>query len=140
MKKIAFLTVLFSLIGAAGFAQADYGKREQMSAEERAQKITDKMKTEFKLSDEQTRKIASVNLEKAKEMDVLREENKSHREQMKNKLQTIQEEREQEYKKILSSEQFATYNKKKEARKEKMMKRFEKRKKQIEKRTNEVEK
>ena len=133
MKKIAFLTVVFSLIGAAGFAQADQGKRERMSAEERAQKITDKMKTEFKLSDEQTRKIASVNLEKAKEIDQLREENKDQREEMKAKLKAIHEEREQEYKAILSSEQFAAYTKKKEERKEKMKKRFEKRKNRIEK-------
>lgn len=139
MKKIAFLTVFTLSTAVAIFAQADRGERERMTAEERAKKITEKMKTEFKLSDEQTRKIAAVNLDKAKKTDALREENKSHREEMKDKLQAIHEEREQEYKKIFTSEQFAAYTKKKEARKEKMMHRLEKKKKQIEKKMKEAE-
>lgn len=81
MKKRIFAAVmaLCLMSGTSAFAQdatKDQMPRQKMTAEQMAQKKTDKMKEALKLNDEQTKQVYAHNLQQVKDMQ-------AHREQMR---------------------------------------------------------
>lgn len=115
MKKILVFTIA-ALFTVSGMAQE---KKKGRSAEQRAEKITNKMKEKLNLTDEQVVKIKAINLEAAQQKDTLKAEVKAER---KEKVKAIETERDAKIKAVLTEEQKAEYEKMKEKGKEKMKK------------------
>lgn len=89
MKKLAI--ALFALVfGLAANAQP---QQRGGTPEEKAQRLTDRMKTELNLTDEQVKQVYEINLEMAKGMDEIDKGNKEARQEVqsayKKKLATV---------------------------------------------------
>ena len=91
-------------------------EQKKLTAEEKAQKRTDKMKEELGLSDEQAKKVYDVNLKHIKEMEAIHEEMKKLRDQAK----TQRDKTKTELDKIFTDEQKAKAEELRKKRKEKM--------------------
>ncbi|KAB2918291.1 MAG: hypothetical protein F9K23_03865 [Bacteroidetes bacterium] len=115
MKKILVFTIA-ALFAVSGMAQE---KKKGRSAEQRAEKITNKMKEKLNLTDEQVVKIKAINLEAAQQKDTLKAEAKAER---KEKVKAIETDRDTKIKAVLTEEQKAEYEKMKEKGKEKVKK------------------
>lgn len=115
MKKIVVFTIA-ALFAVSGMAQE---KKKGRSAEQRAEKITNKMKEKLNLTDEQVVKIKAINLEAAQQKDTLKAEAKAER---KEKVKAIETDRDTKIKAVLTEEQKAEYEKMKEKGKEKIKK------------------
>ena len=74
---------------------------KKMTAEQRAEKITQKLKKKLELSEAQTKKIASANLEMIKNKRAIQEEMKT----LKAKIKTLKESQKNQYEKILTPDQ-----------------------------------
>lgn len=115
MKKIVVFTIA-ALFAVSGMAQE---KKKGRSAEQRAEKITNKMKEKLNLTDEQVVKIKAINLEAAQQKDTLKAEAKAER---KEKVKAIETDRDTKIRAVLTEEQKAEYEKMKEKGKEKIKK------------------
>ncbi|HIP35714.1 MAG TPA: DUF4890 domain-containing protein [Crocinitomix sp.] len=62
---------------------------KQLTAEERAQKRTDKMTKQLELTEEQAKKVYEINLEHVKKMDALKAERKAQNEKTKSELDKV---------------------------------------------------
>lgn len=110
MKKLKYLSfLLLTLI--LGFkiltAQPQYGFP---SAEERAARTTEKLKSELKLSEKQLKQVNEVVLKYAKKGEEMRDKSKDRSEMMQN-MKKLTSEQDQELKIILTKEQFKKYEK-----------------------------
>ena len=91
MKKVALLGLIgLMAIAGSSFAQdveprKDRKEFEKMTVEERAEKLTEKMKAELELTEVQAIEIKSLNEEHMKEMDEIRAEMKKLKERAKAK-------------------------------------------------------
>ena len=102
--------------------QANAQASQQMknsTPEERAQKITDWMKTNLQLSDEQTTTVHAINIKYANENEVLKDSGSGRRDKYK-KYKDSQAAKDHELKGTLTSEQFSTYLSKKKELQDKM--------------------
>ena len=77
MKKL-ILAALILLMGTAAFAQKQGG-----TPEEKAQKLTDRMKSELNLTDEQYKQVYEINLQMASNMDEIDKGNHDARQEVK---------------------------------------------------------
>jgi len=92
MRKVLFLAALFA--SGLSFAQSHgpkdphkgrkHEKMENLSPEQRANKMTSKMKKELNLSDDQEIKMKQANLEFAQQQEALRLKSEAIREERKN--------------------------------------------------------
>ncbi len=115
MKKILVFTIA-ALFAVSGMAQE---KKKGKSAEQRAEKITNRMKEKLNLTDEQVVKIKAITLEAAQQKDTLKAEIKAER---KEKAKAIETDRDAKIKAVLTEEQKAAYDKMKEKGKERVKK------------------
>lgn len=80
------------------------------NAEERAARLTERLKTELKLDNSQMQKVKEILLKHSKKIDALREKS-TNRDEMIEKMKKIQVEQDNEIKNLLTKEQFKTYQK-----------------------------
>lgn len=111
IKATLFLFVL--MFSTSVFGQTD--DNEKMPAAERAQRLTEWMKTNLNLTAEQEQQVAPINLDCATKIDSVRNLKLSKMDKLK-EARKIQQYREAEFAKILSAEQMKKY---KEEKKEK---------------------
>lgn len=85
MKTIlnSIFMTLFMTISVISFSQEPGGENDKLTAEERANKRTEKMKSELSLTDAQTKSVYDINLAHILQMDKYREEQKALHEKMK---------------------------------------------------------
>lgn len=102
--SIAFMTAAFFLAGISGNAQS----ADVKTPEDRAKKMTDRMKTGLSLTDEQYPKIQEVNLKYAKKNESILNSSKGKFEKYR-AIKSSQGEKKKELKKILDKEQFKKY-------------------------------
>jgi Spy/CpxP family protein refolding chaperone len=103
-RKIVMLTMLFTVLSmVVALAQGQRGGNA--SPEERATRMTDRLKTSLKLTDEQAVKVHAVYLQMSKDMAAARESG----EDMRTSMQTIMAKQDTELQKILTPEQYKTY-------------------------------
>ncbi|QHT70395.1 DUF4890 domain-containing protein [Rhodocytophaga rosea] len=120
MKKI--MVIIFLMIGSLGisFAQtAQTTPREKKTPEERAQLTTDRMVKGLALNEAQAAKLKEVNLQQAKKMEALKEEHAQERQELRKEATNIHASVEQEYKAILTPEQYQKYQQNREKQVEK---------------------
>jgi Spy/CpxP family protein refolding chaperone len=106
MKK-SFLILTALLVVMATTAKAQ--QRNQGTPEERAKSQTERLVKLLELTDEQTKKVQTINLDLAKKMDEAFRNNSDDREAMRGKMQEIDTERDKKYKEILTDDQFKKY-------------------------------
>jgi periplasmic protein CpxP/Spy len=150
MKKLLLSTLItFSLAaGSLSFAQPPAGsrpmgsgmkagpkmeKKAQLSPEERAQKMTDKMAEELQLSAAQKEKIYQINLSAAQKNEVQLQQ----MEAAKAEMRTIQQSRIVEIEKLLTEEQIAILKQQREERQADMQQKREQMREKYQERTRE---
>ena len=127
LTHIVICLVLATFILPLNSYSQDQGKRlrghfKNTTPEERADFQTSRMKTLLNLSDEQTAKVGEINLKYAKEnQDVF--DSDVTREEKKNKMREIYEQRQNELKTVLSKEQYEKYQSEKKEMKDRIRKR-----------------
>ena len=94
-------------------------EKQKMSAEQRAAKITEWMKTNLKLSDEQLTKVDEINKRYAMKVDDIRKSTPDKKEK-KSSMKALDKDKDGELKAVLSDDQFKSYLAKKEEMKEEM--------------------
>jgi Spy/CpxP family protein refolding chaperone len=104
-KKFFILTALLVAMATIATAQP----RSNGTPEERAKNQTERLVKLLNLTDEQTQKIQTVNLDLAKKTDEAFRNNSNDREAARGKMQEIDTERDKKYKEILTEDQFKTY-------------------------------
>lgn len=128
MSKKAFqiLCLGLTLFMANALQAQTEGKpmqRTPMTAEERAQKQTDRQKEELGLNDEQYEKALNINKGHAKKLETLREAGKEDREKMKADAKAIEDSREAELKAVFTDEQYKKYQQNKQEKVDKLRER-----------------
>jgi hypothetical protein len=113
MRKL-FLAV-FLVCSTLLFAQ----QKKNATPEQRAEKITGWMKTNLKLTDEQLAKVQDLNMEYAKKNEEVKNKT-TNREDRHREIKKNQDEKDAKLKTILTTEQFKTYEAKKDEMKEEM--------------------
>ena len=93
-------------------APAKAQERQHMSAEQRAAKITEWMKTNLKLNDELGTKVDEINKRYAMKTEDLRKSTTNKKEKMSS-IKALDKEKDGELKAVLSEDQFKTYQAKK---------------------------
>lgn len=129
MKVRTMMTALALMASTAIFAQHEM-KRAEISPEERAQKMTDKLAERLELNDEQKQAVLKLNTEQAKQMQAKREESKKEREARHVEMKEHRSAYEAELKEILTEDQYAKFQADVKKRHEKMSMRKEHRAKQ----------
>lgn len=127
MKKLIVLSVFIAMMTQNSFAQR---RMLHASPEELSTKLTEKMKSEFNLSNEQSEKIKTVHLKYAQEMQSKLQgvESKTELFAKRQELKALRKAKEAELKAIFTDEQFAQFEAKKQEGKGKMMQAFQNRK------------
>ena len=123
MKKVTLTTTLiFAIVCLTSYAHAQEKLEALMNEttpEERAELQTNYMKESLALTSEQEIKIHDLNLKYAKKMqDVYNTQDRKF--QKLKKMKSVSTEKDHEMEGILNPDQYATYEKNKEAMKEKM--------------------
>lgn len=112
MKRVLWMIALISFINFGAEAQQEQKKREPMTPEKVAARMTERMAKELDLSEEQKKEVYALHLENAAKRA---EEMKVQRERMKEDQKAQQE----QLKAILSPEQKAQWEAKKSEAREK---------------------
>ena len=125
--KTVLMTVIALLVMIANVSAQASEQLKNSTPEQRAQKITDWMKTNLQLTDEQAMSVHAINLKYANENESLKEDTSDRRAKYK-KLKNTQEAKDQELKGALTAEQFNTYLSKKKELQQKMREEVKERK------------
>lgn len=106
MNKVLFpaMFMAFSLISVASFSQ-----QAKPDPEARAKKISEKMKTELSLSEDQYAKVYDINLKYSRQMSGLRHEASEDRKEKMNAFRELNKGKQEELKAVLSEEQMSKY-------------------------------
>ena len=131
MKNFTFIIAL-SVIASAVFAQPGFKQMRNTTPEDRAKTQTEFMKEELNLGKDQAEKVDEINLKYAKQIQEIITGSLG-REERRNKIQEISQEKDKELKSVLSEEQYEKYL---EARDE-MRKKMRERRKRKEKNKSE---
>ena len=133
MKPTTLLTfiLVFAITGMGNFAYSQEKLEEFMTEttpEERAQFQTDYMKENLSLTGDQEKKVHDVNVKYAEKMQEVYEAPTSDEQKLKS-MKRINGEKEAELKLILKPDQYATYEKNKEAMRQKIKERIQEKEK-----------
>ena len=133
MKPTTLTTVIlvFAIVGMGTFAYSQEKLNEFMTEttpEERAQLQTDYMKENLSLKEDQETKVHGINVKYAEKMQEAYEA-PTQKQQKAKSMKRINCEKEAELKLILKPDQYATYEKNKEAMKEKIKARIKEKEK-----------
>ena len=126
--KAALHMGIIALLLFTGISAAAQQKIQTKTPEERAVIITNKMRTNLNLSDDQYAKVKAVNLDFATKFDeIRRSENKKD---IVGKMRNLDSRRMQSLKAVLTPAQYTKYETQKNAARERMKKSMEERMKQ----------
>ncbi|MBI1770293.1 MAG: hypothetical protein HYR67_18135 [Bacteroidetes bacterium] len=126
MKKL-FFSCLLALLVTGSFAQTSQTNAKGRTPEQRADHLTNWMNKKLTLTADQKSKIYDVNLKYAKMNQEVRTTDADNRKTMHQELKGNEQEREAEFKAILTPEQFQLYQTAKQELVEKRMERKRKR-------------
>lgn len=123
MKQISILFVALCIAMCTVNAQ----EKGKATPEERAAMQTEWLKTKLSLNSDQEAKISTINLKYAREMDPVLKGSDGKFAKLK-KAKAVNEKKEAEYKAVLTSDQYATYQQMKSELKDEMKSRMKSRK------------
>lgn len=126
MKKHLYL-LLVTLLCCTLVQAQESEEFKNTTPEQRAKVQTDLLKSRLQLNEEQTTKVAAINLKYAKQMEPVIKNSGGKLAKFR-EAKKINEQKEGELKQVLTTEQFSTYEKAKEAMKEEMKKKIKEKK------------
>ena len=94
-------------------------EKQKMTPDQRAAKITEWMKTNLKLNDEQTAKVDDINKKYATKMEDIRKNTTDKKKKM-SAVKDLDKQKDSELQAVLTADQFKSYLAKKEEMKEQM--------------------
>ncbi len=120
MKKL--MMMLFAATFTFATAQAQDGRKEMKhkNPEEKAQMMTERMKKNLNLTDDQVARVNEIHLQQARKMAEVREKHGDNREAARAEMKGMREETNKRYAAVLTPEQLAKKDELKKERKEKM--------------------
>jgi periplasmic protein CpxP/Spy len=107
MKKLTILTVLLFTVMGSIFAQK--GKEVKIDPKERAEKMSQRLKTDLNLNEEQYAKLLALNTEKAVKREAQSKEMKSEMDAKRENAKAEREAYTKKLKSILTDEQYIKY-------------------------------
>jgi Spy/CpxP family protein refolding chaperone len=116
MKKLFVISIM--LVATVTFAAAQ--QRQRQTPEESAKTYTERMEKLLTLTADQKTKIQAINLDLAKQMNAQFQNNQGDREAMRSAMQAIEKKRDEQYKPVLTADQFKKYLADKEERRKEM--------------------
>jgi len=119
MKKLFVISIM--LVATVTFAAAQ--QRQRQTPEESAKAYTERMEKLLTLTADQKNKIQAINLDLAKQMNAQFQNNQGDREAMRSAMQAIEKKRDEQYKPVLTADQFKKYLADKEERQKEMERR-----------------
>ena len=119
MKKLFVISIM--LVATVTFAAAQ--QRQRPTPEESAKAYTERMEKLLTLTADQKNKIQAINLDLAKQMNAQFQNNQGDREAMRSAMQAIEKKRDEQYKPVLTADQFKKYLADKEERQKEMERR-----------------
>jgi hypothetical protein len=121
MKAIKISMLLAVLIAGSFWQQAtaQTTERTKLTAEERAQKLTDWMKSELTLTAEQEPTVHAINVKYANQMDDIKAEGGDRRSKFKDARDNSKA-KDEELKAVLTPDQFTKYTEKKQEMQQKI--------------------
>lgn len=125
MKPFTFLLAgIAALLLLPTLSQAQETERERLTAEERAQALTDSMTVQLKLSEAQQSEVYDINMKYAEKMETLRSSAKGNGRRARMKamkaMKQLRQDKNADMEEVLSEEQFETYITKQEERRERI--------------------
>lgn len=126
MKKLLVIALLG--IGMLGYAQPKDGKKEKLTPEQKAEKVSSNMKKSLELSDEQTSQIKAIVLKRAQTNQEIKANADGTKKEIRKEIKEENEISKEELKKILTPEQLAKHEAKMDKRKEKIKEKRENKK------------
>jgi len=120
MKTTKIILFLFAFF----LALIANAQRGNMDPEEMAKRNTDAMKERLELSDDQLKKVEAINLETSKKMSDVFASASGTREAMREEMMSIDEEKDEVLKPILTEDQWKEYEKMKEEQAERRRQRM----------------
>jgi hypothetical protein len=121
---ISFVTVGSFFVSTAFAQETPKQERQRPSAEERAQKQTDRMKEKLNLSDEQSKSVYDINLKYAKSDEIEFKKDQEAREKRMEAMKASHEKKDADLKNVLSADQYDKYQQQKKEAKRKMDKKM----------------
>ena len=116
MKKLFVISMM--LVATVNFAAA-----QRQTPEESAKTQTERMEKLLTLTAAQKTKIQAINLDLAKQLNTQIQNNQGNREAMMSAYQAIEKKRDEQYKPVLTADQFKKYLADKEERQKEMERR-----------------
>jgi hypothetical protein len=113
MRQILSVVCVFILISVSVNAQPPRG---QYNPEDMAKRQTEQMKADLELSDEQVKTVGVINDKYSKKMGEAFQQSAGNREQMRETMQKMRSEKNEELKEVLTAEQFDKHKKIEEQR------------------------
>lgn len=126
MKKVKLAILGFFLLGGL---MVNAQQQETISPEERATRMTEQVSTDLSLSEEKKAQIGKINLDFSMKMDRLHKDDSISKEEKQLKRKELLNYRDQEYKIILSEEEYAKFQELENQRKAKEQLRRQERRK-----------
>lgn len=120
MKKVLMALLLVSGLSTATFAQQRGGSDIDRSPEARAARQTERLAEELKLDAKQREQVYNLHLARAKEMDAFRKDGDRARTDGREAMQKQQQAYSDEMKKILSADQYSTFEKRQNEMRDRM--------------------
>jgi periplasmic protein CpxP/Spy len=108
MKKLLMIAAIFTMTFAGAFGQRGHGgskSGQQMTPEQRAEKMTTKMTDELGLSEDQRRKIYDINLENAQKRKVQREAMREEHQAKRTEMQAQNQAQNEQIEALLTPDQ-----------------------------------
>jgi len=118
MKKVSILMVILLMAGNLVMAQNGPRGDRNMTPKERAERMTEEMVKDYSLDAEQKEKVAKLNLDMTEKSAKLRDE--SDRDKRRTEMEKIRKDYNEKLKKIMTTEQYESYTKKQEERRQRM--------------------
>lgn len=116
MKISTLLSVLFLFIAGSSFAQ-------DKSADDKATALTDRMKTQLTLNDDQYKQVYDINVDFVTKLGTVKEDGGSKMSKFK-KLKSIDGDRDAALKKVLTEQQFKDFQTQKKENRAEMKERY----------------
>ena len=116
MKKLIVISMMFLATVSLATAQQGQGQRQQMSPEERAKAVTERLEKLLSLSADQKARVNAIEVEFGKEISDLRQKNQGDREARNAAMQELSKKFDAKYKEVLTADQFKKYLEDKEQR------------------------
>ncbi len=136
MKRICFFLSFWCLLALTAQAQRPASRNAERTpppAEERARKMTEKLRTDLGLSPEQAEKVYQINLQAAQTHDEHRQARTAERAEMRDQMQAVETARDESLRQVLDDAQQKRYETLKAERQEKRQGRMKNRRGGMEK-------